>query len=365
MDYNVKVSDHYPIIADYSFDCQPIPAGKIHALQRKDVPFGPAYSSDDSGDGPTTPNNTQPVAANAEVIDLTLEVLPQDADRSDLLHVYPVDTNPNFTSSPGVINPVLEQTIQRAEADDSFDQLSMSFYPKVGRPTYTGVPNQLTVPINNVATPVSFLDPTVLFAPKLDRYYYQSPYLDLDFVNVNRSLQSYIDIPPGTPITSAKGAMIDTQTTLDLQDDPVHAGYIIQIGYNQFLDTFENCQPHRKPTCLFSMANNADGLLDTSHRVPYLLTADHNNARAIILDIDNKPCVVLYAVKHIPAYTDIMWNYNISPLPTPQNFPTNGLRSAYDTVLDLEERLADISVSDESAQLTALGSYHEHNDTDT
>ena len=113
------------------------------------------------------------------------------------------------------------------------------------------------------------------------------------------------------------------------------------------------------------MANNADGLLDTSHRIPYLLTADHNNARAIILDIDNKPCVVLYAVKHIAAYTDIMWDYNISPLPLPQNFPTNGLRSAYDTVLDLEDRLADISVSDESAQLTALGSYHEHNDTDT
>ena len=248
---------------------------------------------------------------------------------------------------------------------DSFEQLSMSLHPKVGIPTYTGVVNQLTIPINDVATPLNFLDPTSLFAPRLDRYYFQSPYLDLDFVNVNRSLQCYIDIQPGTPITIAHGTIIDTQTTLDLQDDHVHAGYIIQIGFDQFLDTFANCQPNQRPTCFFSMANNADGLLDTSHRVPSLLTDDDNNARAVILDIDNKPCVVLYAVTHIPAYTDIMWNYNISPLPLPQNFPTNGLRSAYDTVLDLEDRLADISVSDESAQLTALGSYHEHNDTDT
>ena len=60
-----------------------------------------------------------------------------------------------------------------------------------------------------------------------------------------------------------------------------------------------------------------------------------------------------------------MWTYNRSPIEYPSRFPSNGLRSAYDTVLDLEERLADISVTDESAQSTALGSYHEHNDTDT
>jgi hypothetical protein len=64
---------------------------------------------------------------------------------------------------------------------------------------------------------------------------------------------------------------------------------------------YYNCQLNAKPACLFSMANTADGLLDTSRRVPYLLTADHNNARSIILDIDSQPSVVLYAIKHIPA----------------------------------------------------------------
>ena len=86
-------------------------------------------------------------------------------------------------------------------------------------PTYTGVPNQLTVPINNVSTPVTFLDSTVLFAPKLDRYYYQSAAQNFDFINVNRSLQSYVDILPGTPITIAKGTIIGAQDAINLQDD--------------------------------------------------------------------------------------------------------------------------------------------------
>ena len=234
----------------------------------------------------------------------------------------------------------------------------MSFYPNVGIPTYTGVVNQLTIPIDNVSTPVNFLDPTLLFAPKLDRYYYQSADPDFDFVNVNRSLQSYVDILPGTPITIAKGTMISAQDALNLQDDKVHLGYLIQIDNNRFLDTFYNCQPNKKPECLFSMSNTADGLLDTARKVPYLLTENDNNAQAIILDIADEQCVVLYAITHIPAHTDIMWNYNLSPLPQLQHFPSEDLRATYTTVLELEERLTNISVSDEAAQLAALGPYH-------
>ena len=106
------------------------------------------------------------------------------------------------------------------------------------------------------------------------------------------------------------------------------------------------------------MSNTADGLLDTARKVPYLLTENDNNAQAIILDIADEQCVVLYAITQIPAYTDIMWNYNLSPLPQPQHFPSQGLRAAYTTVLELEERLTNVSVSDEAAQLAALGPYH-------
>ena len=116
---------------------------------------------------------------------------------------------------------------------------------------------------------------------------------------------------------------------------------------------------------MFSMANDASGLIDTHHHIPRLLTADNNNARCAIVSINDTLHCMLYAVQYIPSYTDIMWTYNRSPIESRSRFPSAGLRSAYNAVLDLETRLADISVTDESAQLTALGSYHEHNDTDT
>ena len=238
-------------------------------------------------------------------------------------------------------------------------------YPIVGTPVYNGVPNQLTVEINHNATTVDFLNQAFLFAPRNSRYFFQDPLANNTFVDVGRSLQSYVDIAPGTPITSANGIFIDTSEAARIQnDDPVHAAYLIQLDDDVILDTYHNCKYNQPPLCLFSMANNAIGLIDNHSKLPFFLTPDHNNARCTVIHIDNNLQCVLYAIQHIPSHTDIMWSYDRSPIQSPQKFPSNGLRNAYNTVLDLESRLLNISVSDESAQLTALGSYHESNAPD-
>ena len=98
------------------------------------------------------------------------------------------------------------------------------------------------------------------------------------------------------------------------------------------------------------MANDADGLIDNHSKLPFLLTSDHNNARCTVIHIDNNLQCVLYAIQHIPSHTDIMWSYNRSPIQSPQRFPLDGPCNVDNTVLDLETRLTNISVSDKPAQ---------------
>ena len=57
------------------------------------------------------------------------------------------------------------------------------------------------------------------------------------------------------------------------------------------------------------MANSAAGLIQPS--TMRVLTHLDNNADARIIRQDGSMYVVLYAISHIPAYTDIMWDYRI------------------------------------------------------
>ena len=130
VDRKTNTSDHYPLYATLNLE--------TFRPERRPtkVTHGKEYSSDNAGDGPkrnkkkTTGTITSvseasnPVLApstptSVELIDLTstqaLDVFPLTSpDSTNLLHVYPVDTDPTFTSSPGIINPILEQTIQHA-----------------------------------------------------------------------------------------------------------------------------------------------------------------------------------------------------------------------------------------------------------
>ena len=96
----------------------------------------------------------------------------------------------------------------------------------------------------------------------------------------------------------ANGIFIDTNEAARIQNnDPVHAAYLIQLDDDVILDTYHNCKYNQPPLCLFSMANDADGLIDNHSKLPFLLTSDHNNARCTVINIDNNLQCVLYCWK--------------------------------------------------------------------
>ena len=108
VDYTNTVSDHYPLIAEYSFGYPTIPVQKIHLLQRKHVTFGPAYSSDDSGDGPSNDSLDSPIPTEVELVDLTLEILPDgETPDSTIITAHALDDDPQFTSALGIMSPQL------------------------------------------------------------------------------------------------------------------------------------------------------------------------------------------------------------------------------------------------------------------
>ena len=98
------------------------------------------------------------------------------------------------------------------------------------------------------------------------------------------------------------------------------------------------------------MANNAIGLTDHQHR--HILTDSENNAAAWAGHDSGTECVMLYALVHIPAYTDIMWNYRYTPLArvaTPRI--GDGLRFLHAAISNLDQRYQEDNASDSASDL--------------
>jgi hypothetical protein len=147
-----------------------------------------------------------------------------------------------------------------------------------------------------------------LLAP-LSQYYF----IDNDgtMQHVNRCLQSYRGIQAGQPIAEPRGNYISAQQANSLVDP--YNRYLIMIE-NEVMDCYHFAAT-APPTCYFSMANTASGLI-TQQPTMRRLTAEDNNADARIVRYYGTPTVVLYALRYIPPYTEIMWDYRIQASPS-------------------------------------------------
>jgi hypothetical protein len=177
--------------------------------------------------------------------------------------------------------------------------------------------------------PVSSND---LIAPIMHRYTY-SDYRD-QLTDVGRSLQSYCRVEALQIIAIAKGDRISMELADELQYPDNR--YLVALTDDIALDcsAYAVCQ---RPECMFSMANNAEGLIDHTGRSN--MTDDNNNAAAWSGIYQNVECVLLYALVDIEPYTDIMWNYHYGPL-SPVATPKigDGLRYLHAVIADLDHR---------------------------
>jgi hypothetical protein len=142
-----------------------------------------------------------------------------------------------------------------------------------------------------------------LLAP-LSQYYF----IDNDgtMQHANRCLQSYRGIQAGQPIVEPRGNYISAEQANSLVDP--YNRYLIMIE-DEVLDCYHFAVT-APPECYFSMANTASGLI-TQQPTMRRLTAEDNNADARIVRYYGTPTVVLYALRYIPPYTEIMWDYRI------------------------------------------------------
>ena len=189
--------------------------------------------------------------------------------------------------------------------------------------------------------PISSSD---LLAPVLHRYTY-SDHRD-QLVDVGRSLQSYYKVEALQIIAIAKGDRI----TMELADELQYPGnrYLVALTDDVALNcsVYADCQ---RPVCMFSMANNADGLID--HPNHCSLTDDDNNSAAWAGIYQGVECVLLYALVDIDAHTDIMWNYHYGPL-SPVATPKigDGLRYLHAVIADLDHRYLHEEAQDSASE---------------
>ena len=164
--------------------------------------------------------------------------------------------------------------------------------------------------------------------------------------DVHRSLQSYADIQPLQLIAVAQGQRIPMQHAEDLLYP--HNRYLVALSDDWALDCSAYADLPRP--CFFSMANNAIGLTDHQHR--RILTDTENNAAAWAGTYKGTECVMLYSLVHIPAYTDVMWDYRYTPLArvaTPKI--GDGLRFLHAAISNLDQRYQEDDASDSASDL--------------
>ena len=190
--------------------------------------------------------------------------------------------------------------------------------------------------------------------PMLDRNCFLAPLSiywcinDGDSQQVNRCLQSYIEIAAGQPIVKAIGDYITPQQVAALESP--HNRYLIDVGRRIL-----NCAPYAvtaPPTCFFSMANSAAGLIQPS--TMRVLTHLDNNADARIIRQDGSMYVVLYAISHIPAYTDIMWDYRID------RFSSDSEDSDPDDSQSIDNLIDDSTMSQQDNAISSLEATVQH-----
>jgi hypothetical protein len=196
-------------------------------------------------------------------------------------------------------------------------------------------------PFDTSITMVHTLD---LLAPIARRYSYVGNQGELQ--DVHRSLQSYADIQPLQLIAVAQGQRIPMQQAEDLLYP--HNRYLVALSDDWALDCSAYADLPRP--CFFSMANNAIGLTDHQHR--RILTDTENNAAAWAGTYKGTECVMLYSLVHIPAYTDVMWDYRYTPLArvaTPKI--GDGLRFLHAAISNLDQRYQEDDASDSASDL--------------
>jgi len=248
--------------------------------------------------------------------------------------------------------------------DDSMKEFGTTITPTKpdtagsGETVRSGLSDGTLYKENETSTPVRticeinmnypFVDPSTLFAPVNHTYYYQDPERDNKLVDVFRSLQCYNDILASQPIAIARGVVIDTNEARDIKQP--EADYLIQMSGGKILNCYRNAM-QSPPQCLMSMSNDADGLIRCDTIPPIILTSDHNNAHAALVDFEGEQCVILYATRAIPRYTDIMWSYARAEASQPSTpyiatCTTKGLETFRDTVDRLESRYGGYHVED-------------------
>ena len=377
---NTTLSDHYPIYAHIKLG-KANPTGSMNS-------FGKEYSSDVTGDGPKTPPKSSGIRqylvphTTERVVEAETGTAPELGQYPEIIAV-PLVSDPNtvrpsrrhnrvwlithgtnagqvhevyeaarlaaintVTQSRGNtkgfpsrelaaeyamlhscdISPVVAESVEPMEMSHISETLSS----RTSSPPYKCRPcDQEEAPMRMDLEPVSSND---LIAPIMHRYTY-SDYRD-QLVDVGRSLQSYCRVEALQIIAIAKGDRISMELADELQYPDNR--YLVALTDDIALDcsAYAVCQ---RPECMFSMANNAEGLIDHTGRSN--MTDDNNNAAAWSGIYQNVECVLLYALVDIEPYTDIMWNYHYGPL-SPVATPKigDGLRYLHAVIADLDHR---------------------------
>ena len=132
-----------------------------------------------------------------------------------------------------------------------------------------------------------------------------SPVDTTDITTVGRELACSNNLHAGTVIGQFNGNIIDEQQK-DAYVGTPYEPYILEFGDNQYLSCYDHAMsdPVR---CYCSMSNSAIGLYN--RLTDYNLTVNDNNAKGLYIDDPDNPRIILYALRYIPAYQPIMWDY--------------------------------------------------------
>ena len=392
---DTTLSDHYPIYVHIKL-CKATHSGSMNS-------FGKEYSSDVTGDGPKTPpkgsgirqylvpHTTERVGETETGTALELDQYPEvvaiplvtdpNLDRPSRRHnkvwlithgtnagqIYEVyeaarlaainTVNQSRGNTKGFLShelareyarlhlcnipPVVAESVEPMDMSHISEAVSSSDTDTSSPPYRCRPCDQKDGPMRVDLEPINSND---LLAPSMHRYTYKDHRDQL--VDVGRSLQSYCKVEALQIIAIAKGDRITMQLADELQypDNKYLVALTDDIALN--CSSYANCQ---RPICMFSMANNADGLID--HPNQCNLTDDNNNAAAWTGTYQGVECVLLYALIDIEPYTDIMWNYHYAPL-SPVATPKigDGLRYLHAVIADLHHRYLHEEAQDSASE---------------
>ena len=125
--------------------------------------------------------------------------------------------------------------------------------------------------------------------------------------NMGDALSAAAPIATGRMIATFRGTRISRQAARHIPHG--QNNYLISMQDNTVLDCMSNATA-RPPTCLASIANQADGAYDTS--TGRILTYNDNNAYVVWRIVNDVMEATLYAVRQIEEGEEIMWSYGPS-----------------------------------------------------